>query len=168
MIKGQLKIRVYGDPCLRRKSEPLKEVGPSERMLIAAMLDTMYESKGLGLAAPQVGINQQIFVADVGDGPIVVINPKILKRKGSAELEEGCLSIPGITVSVKRPDHIVVQYCDENNRPVEAELKNMLARVFQHENDHLNGKLIIDHATLRERLKFLKQLKLKKDKTSHE
>lgn len=168
MIKGQLKIRVYGDPCLRRKSEPLKEVGPSERMLIAAMLDTMYESKGLGLAAPQVGINQQIFVADVGDGPIVVINPKILKRKGSAELEEGCLSIPGITVNVKRPDHITVQYRDENNRPVEAELKNILARVFQHENDHLNGKLIIDHAALRERLKLLKQLKLKKDKTTHE
>ena len=158
MIKGKLKIRIYGDPCLRKKSEPLKEVGPSERMLIAAMIDTMYEHKGLGLAAPQVGINQQIFVADVGDGPMVVVNPKIIKRTGSSDLEEGCLSIPGITVDVKRPKKIVVQYLDENSQPVEKEFKDMLARVFQHENDHLNGKLIIDYASLPEKIKFRKKL----------
>ena len=159
MIKAKLKIRVIGDPCLRKKSEFLKEVGPSERMLIEAMLDAMYESKGVGLAAPQVGINQQIFVADVGDGPIVVVNPKILKKKGSVSHEEGCLSIPGVTVKVKRPEKIVVQYLDQNSQPVERELSDLLARVFQHESDHLNGKLIIDYANLSEKLKIKKQLK---------
>ena len=159
MIRGKLKIRIYGDPCLRKKSEILKEVGPSERMLIAAMLDTMYESKGVGLAAPQVGINQQIFVADVGDGPVVVVNPKILKKSGAIKQEEGCLSIPGITVDVKRPGKIVVQYLDENSRLVERELNNILARVFQHESDHLNGKLIIDYVPLTEKLKVRRLLK---------
>jgi peptide deformylase len=159
MIKGKLKIRIFGDPCLRKKSEPLKEVGPGERMLISAMLDTMYEHKGVGLAAPQVGINQQIFVVDVGDGPVVVVNPKIIKRKGSSDLEEGCLSIPGITVNVKRPQKIVVQYLDENSQPVEKEISSMLARVFQHENDHLQGRLIIDYAPLSEKLKMRRILK---------
>ena len=168
MIKAKLKIRVIGDPCLRRKSEPLKEVGPSERMLIEAMLDAMYESKGVGLAAPQVGINQQIFVADAGDGPIVVINPKILKKKGSDTLEEGCLSIPGVTVKVKRAETIVVQFIDAHGRPVEKELSDLWARVFQHENDHLHGKLIIDYANLSEKIKIKKQLKeFKADTVNH-
>src|SRR2546422_152115 len=87
-----------------------------ETYTIAGMLDTMYQHKGVGLAAPQVGINQQIFVADVGEGPMVVVNPKIIKRKGSGDLEEGCLSIPGITVNVKRSQKITVQYFDENNQ----------------------------------------------------
>ena len=159
MIKSQLKIRIFGDPCLRQKSEQVKEVGPGERMLIEAMLDTMYESKGVGLAAPQVGINQQIFVADTGAGAIVVVNPKILKKKGSVSQEEGCLSIPGVTVKVRRPEKIVVQYFDANNRLVEKELNELLSRVFQHETDHLNGKLITDYASLSAKLKIKKQLK---------
>ena len=82
MMATKLKIRVYGDPCLRKKSLPVKVVGPSHRQLIASLLETMHEHKGVGLAAPQVGINEQIFVADVGDGSMVFINPKIVKRKG--------------------------------------------------------------------------------------
>jgi peptide deformylase len=159
MLRSKLKIRIYGDPCLRVKSDSVKDIGPAERMLIEAMLETMYEQKGVGLAAPQVGVNQQIFVADAGEGPMVVINPKIIKKSGSATQEEGCLSIPGVVVNVRRPQKIVVQFQDINNKTVERELTDLLARVFQHESDHLNGKLITDYARLTQKLKIKKQLK---------
>ena len=163
MIKTRLKIRLYGDPVLRKKSIPLKEVTAAERLLIESMIETMHELKGIGLAAPQVGINQRILVADIGDGPIVVINPVIVKKSGTNVLEEGCLSIPGVTVNVKRAQRIVVKYLDENNRTVERVYHDLLARVILHETDHLNGKLIIDYVPfsekreLREKLKEIKE-----------
>ncbi|MDP2653031.1 MAG: peptide deformylase [Candidatus Omnitrophota bacterium] len=159
MTVATLKIRIYGDPCLREKCRPVDEVGPSERLLIRSMLATMYEHKGIGLAAPQIGINQQILVADAGDGPVAVINPRIVKKSGSSVLEEGCLSIPGVVVNVRRPVKIVLQYVDENNRTVEREFNEMLARVLQHETDHLHGKLIIDYAGLKDKLKIRRQLR---------
>lgn len=159
MPATKLKIRIYGDPCLRKKSLTVKEVGPAERMLIAAMVETMHESKGVGLAAPQVGINQQIFVFDVGDGPEAVINPRILKKWGSAVMEEGCLSIPGVLVNVKRPEEILVKYTDENNKTVQRECTELLARVFLHETDHLNGKLIVDYAGLGQKVQLREKLK---------
>ena len=159
MITTKLKIRIYGDPCLRKKSIPVKEVGPAQRLLIAALIETMYQYKGVGLAAPQAGINEQIFVADIGEGPMVFINPRILKRRGSEVLEEGCLSIPGVLVNVKRPKTIVVQYVDENNRKVKRECTELLARVIQHETDHLHGKLIVDYVPWGQKLKVRRQLK---------
>ena len=159
MSVTKLKIRIFGDPCLRLKSVPVKEVGPAERVLIAAMIETMHEYKGIGLAAPQVGFNQRIFVADIGNGPIAVINPKIIKRSGSGVLEEGCLSLPGVTVEVRRPKKIFVSYIDENNRRVESAYDELMARVIQHETDHLNGKLITDYLTFTRRRKIEKQLK---------
>ena len=159
MIISTLKIRLYGDPCLCKKSVPVKEVGPSERMLIHSMIATMHAYKGVGLAAPQVGINQRILVADIGDGPVAIINPKIVKKSGAAVLEEGCLSIPGVTVSIKRPAKIFVQYLDENNKKIERQYSELMARVICHETDHLNGKLIIDHTALKERFKFKEKLK---------
>lgn len=158
MITTRLKIRIYGDSCLRKKSSPVKKVGPGERILIKSMIETMNEHKGIGLAAPQVGINEQIFVADVGDGPMAVVNPKIVRKKGSAVMEEGCLSIPGVTVKVKRPERIFVSYTDEHNNKVEREMDELLARVFQHETDHLHGKLIVDYAGLTQKIKLKKQL----------
>lgn len=155
----QLKIRLYGDPCLRRKSAPVKDVGPAERMLIEAMLKTMYENKGIGLAAPQVGVNQQIFVYDVGDGPEAIINPKIIKKWGAVTMEEGCLSIPGVVVDVRRPEEILLRYLNADNQVVEKECVELVARVVQHETDHLNGKLIVDHAKLGEKLKLREKLK---------
>ena len=164
-----LRIRTYGDPCLRQKSKAVKEVGPSERFLINAMIETMRVHKGIGLAAPQVGLNEQIFVADIGDGPFVVINPRITKKSGLDVMEEGCLSIPDVLVKVKRAQAITVSYLDENNRPVELKCDGLLAKVFQHETDHLNGKLIIDYATLTEKLKFKKKIQElnKSHKSSH-
>ncbi len=155
----KLKIRVDGDPCLRRKSQPVKEVGPAERILIEAMIQTMYEGKGIGLAAPQVGINDRIIVVDIGEGPVALINPEILRKSGSDVMEEGCLSVPGVEIKVKRPLKIFVSYRNQNNEMVKQEFSDLMARVILHETDHLNGKLITDYASLREKFKFRKQLK---------
>ena len=159
MSVTKLKLRIYGDPCLRKKSIPVKEVGVIQRKLIEAMIETMHDQKGVGLAAPQVGINEQIFVADTGDGPFVFVNPRIIKKSGSEILEEGCLSIPAVMVKIKRPTKVTVRYLNEFNQPVEEEYTELLARVIQHETDHLNGKLIIDYAGLGEKKKIKEQLK---------
>ena len=162
----RLKIRIYADPCLRKKSLPIEHVGPAERLLIQSMIATMNEHKGVGLAAPQVGINQRIFVMDIGQGPTVIINPRIVRKSGSAVMEEGCLSIPGVTVKIKRPDRIWVKYSDEFDHDHERSFHDLMARVILHENDHLNGKLILDYLSLTERRKAEKQLKETKDKPS--
>lgn len=156
MFLPKLKIRIYGDPCLRRKSKPVEEVGVVERMLIKAMLKAMHDHKGIGLAAPQVGINQRIFVADTGagDGPIAFINPVIKKKEGSAVLEEGCLSIPEVNINVTRALSVTVQYMDVDNKIVEQTYENLLARVILHETDHLDGKLIVDYASKAELDKY--------------
>lgn len=154
-----LKIRLYGDPCLRKKSKPIDEVGPGERMLIKSMIATMIEAKGVGLAAPQVGINQCLFVMDVGDGPLAIINPKITKKLGADVLEEGCLSIPEVTIDIERPQQITVKYLDENGKAMEMTCDELKARIIQHETDHLNGKLIVDYASADEKAEFKNQLK---------
>ncbi len=159
MITTKLKIRLYGDPCLRKKSISVKSVGPGERMLIKAMLETMYEHKGIGLAAPQVGINEQIIVVDIGEGPFAIINPKVIKKSGSVKLEEGCLSIPGVVVNIKRPQKITVRYTNEQNSEIDCECSDLLARAILHETDHLHGKLIVDYAGLTEKKKIKQQLK---------
>ncbi len=158
MAAAKLKLRLYGDSCLRKKAEPVKEVGVSERMLIEAMIETMYEHQGVGLAATQVGVPQQIFVTDIGEGPMAVINPRVIKRSGAVLLEEGCLSVPGVTVKIKRPQKIKVKYLDEYSKIVEREYTDLMARVFTHEIDHLRGKLIIDCAGWRKRSEFKKQI----------
>jgi peptide deformylase len=127
MQPTHLKIRLYGDPILTKKAVPVKDIGPGERLLIESMLHTMYMNKGIGLAAPQVGIDQRIFVADIGDGPIAIINPRILKKSGSKSMDEGCLSIPGINVTIKRPQKITVTFTDINNNKHTVDLENLLA-----------------------------------------
>jgi len=160
MNLSTLKVRIYGDPCLRKKCIPVKEVGPSERMVMDAMIETMHQAKGIGLAAPQVGINQRFFVLDVGDGPMVIINPEIVKRTGSSDLEEGCLSIPEVTIVVTRPEEITVHYRDENNQTMKLTCNGLLAKVIQHETDHLDGILIVDYASDEEKVKFKEQLEI--------
>jgi len=159
MVFGPLKIRLYGDPCLEAKSKPVKEVGPVERMLISAMFETMIACRGVGLAAPQVGINEQIFVVDTGKEVFAAINPKIIKGSGSDVMEEGCLSIPRVLVEVKRPKTVWVEFTDQENRQVKAQLTGLTAKVFQHEYDHLHGKLILDYLPPKERASIVSQLK---------
>jgi peptide deformylase len=159
MDPAPLKIRLYGDPCLRRKSKPLKEVGPGERLVFQAMIETMRQAKGVGLAAPQVGINQRFFVTDVGSGPLVMINPRIIKKVGICSLEEGCLSIPQVTIEIKRPQQVTVRFMNEDSLMMEMICEDLMARVILHETDHLDGKLIIDYAKHSEKVKFKEQLK---------
>ena len=159
MSLPELKIRFCGDPCLRKKCAPVKEVGPGVRAVMQSMINAMRQAKGVGLAAPQVGIMERFFVLDVGDGPMVIVNPRITKRLGMVVLEEGCLSIPEVTISVNRPEKIVVQYMDENNCMMKMACDGLLARVIQHETDHLNGKLIVDYASADEKKKYLEKLK---------
>lgn len=154
----KLKVRLYGDPCLRTKCQKVDSVGFAERMLISSMLETMHAQKGVGLAAPQVGINRRLFVADIGDGPMVFINPKIVRMSGKSVMEEGCLSIPGVYVQVKRAEKIWVKFLDENNHSHERACDDLLARVVQHESDHLDGKLIVDYASKSELKKFRETL----------
>ncbi|MCK5013565.1 MAG: peptide deformylase [Candidatus Omnitrophica bacterium] len=158
MTLSTLRIRICGDPCLRKKCVPVKEVGSSERMVINAMIETMHQSKGVGLAAPQVGINQRFFVLDVGDGPMVIINPEIKKKSGLCVFEEGCLSVPEVIIMVRRSEEITVYYGDENNQTMELTCNGLLARVIQHETDHLNGVMIVDYASDEEKVTFKEQL----------
>ena len=145
MKKPILAIRTDGDPCLRQISQPLQNVGPSERILIQAMLDTMYHADGVGLAAPQVGINKRIIVLDVGQGSLVMINPDIVQKQGSSVMEEGCLSVPGQCVKIERAELITVRFLDEQGDPQEMECSGLFSRAVQHETDHLNGVLITDY-----------------------
>jgi len=154
-----LKLRFYGDPVLRKVAKPVKEVGPAERFLIQEMTRAMYEFDGAGLAAPQVGIEQQIFIADAGDGPFAIINPEIVKKsKEEAVMEEGCLSLPKIRINIKRPAEIQVRYLDESGRKVDRVLTGLLARIFQHESDHLFGRMLVDYASKADLGKFKDQL----------
>jgi len=159
MQYGPLKIRYYGDPCLETRSRPVKVVGPVERMLIAAMFETMVASRGVGLAAPQVGINEQIFVVDTGKEIFAAINPRIIKIAGSEVMEEGCLSIPRVLVDIKRAKNVWVEFTDEENRVVRAQLNGLAAKVFQHEYDHLQGKLILDYLNPKDRARIVSQIK---------
>ena len=143
-------IRKYGDPVLREKSKRVEDIGPREQKIFSIMAETMYKARGIGLAAPQIGIDQQMIVADIGDKLIKLANPIIVVREGESFLEEGCLSIPGVTVGIKRAKKILVKGWNEKGKEIEMEVENLLARVILHEVDHLSGVLIIDYASSQE------------------
>jgi len=141
-------IVTYPDPVLRRKAEPVSDINEEILELIEDMTDAMYGDDGVGLAAPQVGESKRLIVVDAGEGLTVLINPEIIQKSGEeASLEEGCLSLPDIRVDVSRPSSVVVHGLNEKGKKIELEAEGLLARVFQHEIDHLNGVLIIDHAS---------------------
>ena len=134
-------IRVEGDPVLTKISRPVDKITPRIHDLITDMLDTMYEAMGVGLAAPQVGILKRIVVIDVGDGPIILINPEIIEKSGEQTGDEGCLSVPGMAGQVTRPDHVKVKALNEDMEEVVYEGEGLLARAFCHELDHLDGHM---------------------------
>ncbi len=134
-------IRVEGDPVLTKISRPVDKMTPRIHDLIADMLDTMYEAMGVGLAAPQVGILKRVVVIDVGDGPIILINPEIIEKSGEQTGDEGCLSVPGMSGQVTRPDHVKVKALNEDMEEVVYEGEGLLARAFCHELDHLDGHM---------------------------
>jgi len=152
-----LKVRKYGDPILRRKAAPIQSITPEIKELIADMVETTYDQVGIGLAAPQVGIPLRLIVVndDTGGGARPLINPAIAARRGSVVAEEGCLSIPGIFAPVERAEWVEVKALDGRGAPVALEAHGLLARVIQHEIDHLDGILFIDRldTVTRDRIK---------------
>ena len=137
-------IRTQGDPVLGKVCKPITEVTPKIVDLIDDMLETMYEANGVGLAAPQVGILKRLVVIDVGDGPIVMINPTIVSTDGEQFGDEGCLSVPGKAGKVSRPNYVVARYLDEDMNEREIEGEELLARAICHELDHLDGHLYVE------------------------
>ncbi len=158
-----LQVKVYPAPVLRERAEEVKNIGADTKSLVENMTETMYTYKGIGLAAPQVGISQRVITFDVGEGLVSLINPFILEEEGEEVFEEGCLSLPGIRTDVKRAKKILVRGVDLDGKERELEVGGLLARVILHEVDHLNGTLIIDRvSTIRRRLLEGKIRKLRK------
>ena len=168
MEKTALKIKLYPDPALRKKTYLVKEITSEQQDILGKMTQLMYENSGIGLAAPQIGINASMIVADIGTGLYKLINPRIIKREGLQVLEEGCLSIPGVCIKIKRAKKILVQAQDEFARSVTIEAEDLLACVFQHEIDHLRGRLIVDYASFFQRLKIRKKLEELKKRSKNE
>lgn len=139
-------IREEGDPVLRKQSRVVEEVNDKIRLIVDDMIETMYEADGVGLAAPQIGILKRIVVVDVYDdtGVKVLINPEIIETSGEQTGVEGCLSVPGQSGDVSRPNHVKIKGLDRDGKEVVYEGDELLARAFCHEVDHLNGILFID------------------------
>lgn len=157
-------IRIIGDPVLKQRARVVDEVDGALVRLVEDMLTTMYDAPGLGLAAPQVGVQKRLFVWDVGDGPHTIVNPEIVEADGEWMFEEGCLSIPGLSWEIVRPKlvHVVGRDLEGNQMSIEAD--ELEARLFQHELDHLDGKLLIellDDETRKAALRTIRELQLR-------
>jgi peptide deformylase len=156
------KIRYIGDHFLRRQSEQITQFNTNLRKLINDMTDVMHREDGIGLAAPQIGIDKRIIVIDISsiekeEKPRVFINPKIIQSSGESTVEEGCLSIPGVREDVARPEHIQLTYQNDEGELSTEEYDGWLARVLQHEIDHLDGILFVDHITPLKRQMLVQQ-----------
>ncbi len=157
-----LEILHYPDPRLRNRAEPIAEVDDSIRTLAADMLETMYDAPGIGLAATQINVHKRMLVADVSaenDDPRVFINPVIVESQGTEQMEEGCLSVPGVFELVERADWIAVEYLDLDGQPQRLETDGLLAVCIQHEIDHLDGKLFVDYLSMLKRTRIKDKLK---------
>ncbi len=156
-----LDILIYPDPQLRRTAEPVEDVDGALAACVDAMLATMYDAPGIGLAATQVNDHRRIVVIDVseeGDTPLTLINPEILLAEGQQEMQEGCLSIPGIFENVKRSEHIRVAAIDREGEPFEMDADGLLSVCIQHEIDHLDGKLFVDYLSALKRNRIRKKM----------
>jgi len=160
-----LDILTFPDARLRRTAEPVEQVNDEIRGLIDDMLETMYAAPGIGLAAIQVNVPQRVIVIDISeahDSPLCLVNPEILDRQGDEEMDEGCLSVPGFFETVRRAERIRVRALDRDGEPFELDADGLLAVCIQHEIDHLDGRLFVDHISSLKRQRIRK--KLEKDK----
>jgi peptide deformylase len=154
-------IRVVGDPVLRQRAAEVTTIDGRLAKLADDMIVTMYEAPGVGLAAPQVGVEKRLFVYDVGDGPRTLINPEIVESDGEWAYEEGCLSVPGLSWEIVRPKQVHLRGLDLGGNEVSIEADELLARCFLHELDHLDGVLLLerlDPDTRRQALKTIREL----------
>ncbi len=163
-----LEVKKYPEKILRVECVPVGVIDDNTRSLLADMAFTMHAHRGIGLAASQIGMNKQIAVIDIGEGPINLINPKIIDKYGKSLIEEGCLSLPCINVGVKRSSFVKVAALDENGKKIVINADGILSTVIQHEIDHLNGILIIDYADFIKRQLIKRKLLTKKGKRTDE
>ncbi len=152
-------IRQFGDPVLKQRAREVTEIDGALVGIVETMYETMYEAAGVGLAAPQVGMQKRIFTYDVGEGPEVMINPVVVQADGEWVHEEGCLSVPGLSFDVVRAEHVVVQGVGLDGNEVILEDDDFLGRVFLHEIDHLDGILVIDRLEPALRKQALRELR---------
>ena len=154
-------IRVFGDPVLKRPTAKVTDIDGAFVKLVDAMYDTMYDAPGVGLAAPQVGVQKRFFVYDINDdtGPHVILNPEIVETEGEWTYEEGCLSLPGLAFELVRPKLVTVQGVDLDGNDVTLQGDELLGRVFLHEIDHLDGVLMLDRLEGDERKQALRELR---------
>jgi peptide deformylase len=156
-----LDILHFPDPRLRNKAKPVAEVDDGVRKLVDDMFETMYQAPGIGLAAIQVNVPLRVVTIDISeerDQPLALINPEILERDGIEEMNEGCLSVPGVYEKVRRADHIRFRALDRAGEPFEMEAQGLLAVCVQHEIDHLDGKLFVDYLSSLKRQRIRKKL----------
>jgi peptide deformylase len=137
-------IRLFGDPVLKQRAAEVVDVDDAVVRLVDDMVETMYAAPGVGLAAPQVGVQKRLFVYDIGDGPQAIVNPRIEESDGEWEFDEGCLSVPGLYWTITRPKRVHLVGIDLDGNELSFEADEYLARVFQHELDHLDGTLLLD------------------------
>lgn len=152
-------IRTFGDPVLRTDAAVVDDDPESLQRLVDDMLETMYEAPGVGLAAPQIGISKRIFVADVGEGPFTMVNPEVVDVSGTWTFDEGCLSVPGYYWPIKRPSYAKARGFDISGEPIEFEGEELMGRVLQHEIDHLNGMLLLERLSRRNRKQALRDIR---------
>ncbi len=152
-------IRVFGDPVLRQRAAEVEEIDAKIVRLSAEMIETMYAAPGVGLAAPQVGIERRIFVFDVGEGPVTVVNPRIVESRGEWEYEEGCLSVPDLHWPIVRPNEVHLVGLDLEGNELSIEGDELLGRVLQHEVDHLDGILLLERLDKDQRKQAMRVLR---------
>ena len=154
-------IRVYGDPVLKQTAAPIDNIDGALKSLADAMIETMYAAPGLGLAAPQVGVQKRLFVYDLQDdeGPKTLVNPVISESRGEWTYEEGCLSVPGLYFPIVRPKEVHLTGFDLEGNEVSIEADDLMARLFQHELDHLDGTLLLEHLDSDQRKAALRELR---------
>jgi peptide deformylase len=141
---SELEIRTYGDPVLRKATRDIEEIDGRVASLASKMIDTMYDAPGVGLAANQVGVSRRLFVYDAGDGPVTVINPRLVEADGEFTYTEGCLSVPGHAWDITRPDRVHLTGLDLDGNELSLEACEFEGRIFQHELDHLDGILLVE------------------------
>ncbi len=152
-------IRVFGDPVLRTPAHDVVAIDDGLRQLAEDMLATMYEAPGVGLAAPQVGVQKRFFVYDIGEGPHAVVNPRLSRHRGEWTYEEGCLSVPGLSWPIVRAAEVHLDGLDLDGKEISVDADDLLARVFQHECDHLDGMLLLERLERRQRKQAMKTLR---------
>ncbi|GAB0148792.1 MULTISPECIES: peptide deformylase [Marichromatium] len=158
---AMLEILTFPDPRLRKAAKPVDQVDDAVRRLIDDMLETMYAAPGIGLAATQVNVHKRIVVIDISedhDQPLCLINPEILEREGEEQMEEGCLSVPGFYEPVIRAERVRIKALDRDGKPFTLAAEGLLAVCIQHELDHLDGKLFVDHISTLKRQRIRRKL----------